>query len=261
MTAQTLRRRTAARLSALACVVVVALSVAPASAAADEAPTREQVQAAMESEVVEFINRERVDAGLHPLEVWPDNSLAVESNEDHAASGEAHRLADHFRTAYAAQGASWSSEVQNFNAVSAGTGVVRWRESPGHNAIMLDERATHVAVAVRCETPRHMTAQFVAAEPDGGQTPTADEAATRGAGDWSCSGPRGETSRGQSSDEAVAEIREALSAFVVDNQQYLPHAAGGLAALLLLAGLARRSASRAEARQNEARTDADRELA
>jgi uncharacterized protein YkwD len=245
MTARTRIRRTAARLSVAACALTLLLA---APAAADDTASLADIEAAVEAQIVEFINRERVDAGLAPLEVWPDNSLAAEATADRVAGGEPHALLDRHAAAYRERGATGASETQHHGVGRAGAVVVGWRNSDEHNRIMLDERVTHVAVAADCDaTPRRYTAQFVATAPSGGDTPVADTPAAVDRGAYCTDTPPREGADGQ----ALLPSSEQMV-------EYLPHAAGGLAALLLLRlGLRRRSANRAEARRAAARADDD----
>jgi hypothetical protein len=208
-----------------------------------------EVEAILAEEVAAYVNRERVDAGLAPLGLWPDAELARRANVDYVESGGeiAHRIVRSEGAAYyAAQGAQHRGEIQGGTTTPtfAQRRVWSWRHSPPHNRIMRGDGPTHMAVAVHCVPNERgtllrlwATVQFVAADENGADTPIADTAAVDDPDDsapgHTCRDVQAIADHDAEQEAAVALRRQQWEQLVA----YWPHAAGGLVGLMLLSGL------------------------
>lgn len=268
------------RTSAMSVTLLGMLLFGTTDAAASERPDPREVdfsgvEQRLEAEVAAYINRERVEAGLEPLEVWHENDLARAGNVDYLESdGEvAHRIvreqgSDH----YGSQGARPAGEIQGGTnrPTTAARRVESWRNSPPHNDIMLSGSPTHLTVAVHCvpnDSGRLITlwstAQFVAATPGDTDRPVAGHVAGDEPDDVESLSCR-DADQLAAYDQAQAEAEERRVAEEERRQErsrqlasdYWPHAAGALAVWVGLSQWAgRRRDRRIEQRRAQLRDE------
>lgn len=263
------RRDTGRLLAVVVTMVLVAavdaLAATGAVASSDDAGSDEveeidfsDVEPTIQQEVIEFINRERVEAGLDPLEVWDDDSMAHRANDDYLAidGEEAHRLVPELGPDYQAQGARWFGENQYMRVRGPSGRVVQgWRESDGHNRNMLTPEATHVAVATTCEArdihPSAIwaTAHVIIATPGDGPAPVAEHAAAEDVGtacDDAAALDEEDSEQGPASDAEAVRLDDLL-------RPYATEIGIGLAALFILGSVRGRHRRRRQERRDRQR--------